>query len=556
MTRYLLLPVLACLLLLAGSCNKPVLFEHPVSADSLPPAIKKKVLMIAIEGGRGQVVRDAAIPNITALLPHSIYSWDAVTDTSTRDAASWASLFTGAINFKNGISGNAYAGNNLGAYPSFAQRLTERALDIVGISSSISLNDTLLQKAGANTFVKTTGNDAAAKDSAIGRLQNSNPDILMVAFSGVNKAGLSNGFSANATAYTNAIQQVDAYIGEIMRVLAARKNYNAEDWLVVITSNHGGTDEGVYGGSSFAERNNFLLYYNQRFAGQAQEMPLLNVPYEGSFPFFYRKDGKDHAAYSNDAAFHFGAAQDFTIEFNIQTTYDGTDDHGVIANKNWGSGANTGWIIYKTSGNIRLNYKGASGSRIDVRTGPPVADGKWHHITVTFDRQGVVSFYKDGKFFVSGPSIKDMGTVDAGLPFVVGTDGTLNYGYNGANGSGDNYIADIRVWNTVLSESVINNWAFRTVTKVHPDYASLIGYWKANEGPTGNTIKDYSPAAIDLNITNGLQWDAKKDILNPSDVDATLLVPHSMDLAVNVLAWMGVKMKLEWMLDGKTAIVQ
>ena len=203
-----------------------------------------------------------------------------------------------------------------------------------------------------------------------------------------------------------------------------------------------------------------------------------------------------------------------------------------------------------------MNYKGASGSRVDVRNGPPVADGKWHHITVTFDRQGVVSFYKDGKFFVSGPSIKDMGTVDAGLPFVVGTDGTLNYGYNGANGSGDNYIADIRVWNSVLPESVIYNWAFRTVTKVHPNYTSLVGYWKANEGPTGNFIKDYSPSAIDLTISNGLQWDAKKDILNPSDVDATLLVPHSMDLAVNVLAWMGMKMKLEWMLDGKTAIVQ
>jgi hypothetical protein len=136
----------------------------------------------------------------------------------------------------------------------------------------------------------------------------------------------------------------------------------------------------------------------------------------------------------------------------------------------------------------------------------------------------------------------------------VGTDGTLNYG--SANASGDNYIADIRVWNTVLSETTIYNWAFRPVTPAHPDYISLVGYWKANEGPAGNTIKDYSVTGADLVIQNGLQWDAQQDILNPSDTDATLLVPHSMDLAVNVLAWMGLKMKLEWMLDGKTAIVQ
>ncbi|MBO9732132.1 MAG: DUF4983 domain-containing protein [Chitinophaga sp.] len=553
MNRYILLPVFACVLFFMGSCNKPELFDRKVTPDSLPPAIKKKVLVIAIEGARGQVVRDAAVPNIKSLLSNSVYSWDAVTDTSTRDAAAWASLFTGAVNYKNGVTGAAYAGNNLAAYPSFAQRLADRSLNITSISSSASFNDTL---AGVTRLVKTIGDDLAAKDSAIERLQHSNPDVLVVAFSSVNAAGINNGFTANATAYTDAIHQVDAYIGEILGVLKSRSNYNQEDWLIVIGSNHGGTDGGTYGGSSFPERNNFLLYYNQRLTGQVLELPPVNVPYEGSFPFFYRKDGKDHAAYSNDPLFHFGATQDFTIEFNIQTTYDGDDDHGVIANKNWGSGGNIGWVIYKTNGNLRLNYKGASASRIDVRNGPPVADGKWHHISVTFDRKGVVSFYKDGKFFVSGPSIKDMGTIDAGLPFVVGTDGTLNYGYNGANGSGDNYIADIRVWNSVLSESVIYDWSFRTITKAHPNYGSLIGYWKANEVPAGNFIKDDSPSGADLTISNGLRWDAKKDILNPSDVDATLLVPHSMDLAVNVLAWMGVKMKSEWMLDGKTAIVQ
>lgn len=157
---------------------------------------------------------------------------------------------------------------------------------------------------------------------------------------------------------------------------------------------------------------------------------------------------------------------------------------------------------------------------------------------------------------MSGASIKGMGTLDAGLPFVVGTDGTLNYGYNGANGSGDNYIADIRVWNSVIPESAIYDWAFKPITQVHPNYNSLIGYWKANEGPTGNFIKDYSATGADLSISNGLQWDVKKGVLNFSDIDATLLVPHSMDLAVNVLAWMGVKMRPDWMLDGKTSIVQ
>jgi hypothetical protein len=162
----------------------------------------------------------------------------------------------------------------------------------------------------------------------------------------------------------------------------------------------------------------------------------------------------------------------------------------------------------------------------------------------------------DGKFFVSGGSIANKGSLDAGLPLAIGSDGTLNYGYNGANTSGENYIADVRVWNTVLPAATIEAWAFRTVTNQHPSYASLIGYWKANEQPGGNTIKDYSPSGVDLVMQNTPRWDARTDVLNPSSIDATLLVPRAMDLTSNVLAWMGVKMKPDWGLDGKVEIVE
>src|SRR5690606_37107629 len=129
-------------------------------------------------------------------------------------------------------------------------------------------------------------------------------------------------------------------------------------------------------------------------------------------------------------------------------------------------------------------------SRIDMRNGPPVADGKWHHITVTFDRQNNISFYLDGKFYVSGPSIQGDGNIDATYPFVVGTDGTLNYSYNGPDGSGDNYISDIRVWKTVLDPTTIANWAFQPITRDHPDYNSLIGWWKATDGPDAKVLRD------------------------------------------------------------------
>src|SRR5699024_4279278 len=151
-------------------------------------------------------------------------------------------------------------------------------------------------------------------------------------------------------------------------------------------------------------------------------------------------------------------------------------------NKDWSSGSNIGWMIYKQDGNIRLNYRGADASRHDVRDGPVVADGKWHHISVTFNRQKEIIFYENGKFYEAGRTSKGDGNIVSGLPLGIGSDATLDYGYYGDNATGDNYIAGIRVWNTVLDPETIAKWSFIPVTKAHPYYDNLIGYWKANNG--------------------------------------------------------------------------
>src|SRR5699024_7315218 len=105
--------------------------------------------------------------------------------------------------------------------------------------------------------------------------------------------------------------------------------------------------DGTYGGKSFQERNTFVLYYNPSFTQEEIKMPLINVSYSGTYPFFYRKNGVDHAAYTYDPTYHFGADQDFTIEFNIRAKESSQRrDNPVITNKNWNSGSNLGWLVY------------------------------------------------------------------------------------------------------------------------------------------------------------------------------------------------------------------
>lgn len=545
-----------------SDCNKPLSIVEQAVTDSVSITLhKSKVLIIAIQGARGSVLKSADIPHIKSLLPNSIYSWDAVCDTVSSDQAGWASLFTGVRSAKNNTLDGSYLTNNFIDYPSFLTRLKRQKsnIRIVSVGDSPSLNDTLITAEATDASVDLN-DDENVKDSSINRLQHDDPDVMVVTFSGVNEAGVKHGFSDTSSGYEDALQRVDNYVGEILSALKSRQNYATEDWLIILSSNHGGNANGEYGGSGLEERNSFVIYYNSQFSTKEIKRPLLNVPYSGKFPFFYRADGLDHAAYTNDASFHFGADQDFTIEFNILANKSGARrDNPIMSNKDWNSGNNIGWLIYLQSGeNIRINYRATDASRIDMRNGPVVEDGKWHHITVTFNRQENISIYLDGKFYVSGPSIKNSGNLDSGYPLVVGTHGPLDFNYYGFNtGSLDAYIAGVRIWNTILSPQVINEWAFIPVTSDHPDYSSLIGYWKMMGGnDTDQEINSSILSKPDLTINHGLKWDEVDDVLNSSAIDATQFVPHSVDMATNVMAWMGVRILPEWKLDGKLWVLQ
>ena len=546
---------------LLGGCNKPVPSNIRAGSDSVDVAVqKRKVLLIVLQGAKGMAMKQADIPNIKGLLSHGIYSWDAVCDTVTTDAASWAALFTGVTGDKNGVTGDSYKDNAFFDYPVFPKRIMAEkpGSEVVLFNAAASLNDSLVGSDAVSRSLRLS-DDKAVSDSAIQCLDNENPDVLMLTFNGVNEAGRQYGFSETAPQYMESIARVDRYIGDILAALRGRDQYAEEDWLIVITSNHGGQSDGTYGGSGFEQRNRFIVYANESFNAKEIIIPNINVPYSGQFPFFYRSGGEDHALYTDNPAYHFGATEDFTVEFNIRlAASEARRDNPIITNKNWNSGANVGWIIFTNGGNIRVNFRGEDASRVDFSGGPVIDDGAWHHITVGFDRDGHIEIYADGQFYSEGPSIDGQGNIDAGLPLTIGTHAILDFNYYGVNtGSLDAHIAGVRIWKTLLDPAVIDQWAFSTITPQHPDFDALVGYWKMrDENPAAPRVKDYSLTEADLTVLHSLQWDTIDDVLNPSGVDATQVVPHAVDLAVNVMAWMGMKLPGAWQLDGKLWILQ
>ncbi|MCD4681051.1 MAG: hypothetical protein K8S00_11770 [Bacteroidales bacterium] len=69
----------------------------------------------------------------------------------------------------------------------------------------------------------------------------------------------------------------------------------------------------------------------------------------------------------------------------------------------------------------------------------------------------------------------------------------------------DGIIDELRIWNTALDVSTIRDWMCQKITPAHPDYASLGGCWRMDEG-SGTTIYDFSPNANNGVLINNPLW--------------------------------------------------
>jgi hypothetical protein len=160
--------------------------------------------------------------------------------------------------------------------------------------------------------------------------------------------------------------------------------------------------------------------------------------------------------------FDFGSATDFSVSlwFRRLGPMENNNDLGgsptdatLISDKNWVSGGNTGWGIFTTSdGGVKWNFSDGS-TRLDhtINAGfgsSGVADGQWHHLVVTHDREGMARFYIDGEA-KGGKLISGLGSVATGLPLVLGSDGNVNYPWGGS-------LDEVAIWRRALFDEEVS----------------------------------------------------------------------------------------------------
>lgn len=498
----------------------------------------QKVLIIGIDGCRADAVKPNA-PNINDLLNEAVYSFDALTEAPTVSGVGWSSMLTGVWGAKHGVYDNSFTGSNYDVYPHFYKHLEEfnPALRTSSICHWTPINDNILISAD---YILDAPSDLAVTEAAIEELSNQDPDVLFLQYDDVDHAGHSFGFSPTILEYNQAVAVTDAYIGQVLQALHQRPNYDAENWMILLSTDHGGTLSG-HGGTTCEERNIFLIAHQDNLPHTEIKRTETVLTMGTAISL----NGTDQYIQPIDQSpFQFALDQDFTVELLVR--YDAlSGDAAFISDKDWASGANKGWVISTPFGDQsrwKVNI-GDGSNRADLEGGT-INDGNWHRLSVTFDRDALMTLYQDGELLGS-ITMASVGEIISGLHLTIGQDGTLEYPFWFSGN-----IADVRIWKGVLSPESIKQFACSVVDDSHPAFADLLANWKMEEG-TGTLFAD-AVNGNNANMTGSSpEWENNFGTLTCIDYSNT---PRITDLAVTAMTHLCIPIDPNWNLDGKSLV--
>lgn len=557
------------LTLLFGSCHKfvdpPVVFEEE---PELKQEKKRKVLIISIDGLSGLALQEYVPSNISTILEKSKYTLGGFADANTGDASTWATIVSGISSTKHGIHGNSFEedldeddphGSNSGVgtgYITFYQRILESGRSLRTLSAtSMGILDQNVFAYSDSRIIKS--NDEDVKNAVIDSLKN-NDDRLSFAvinFRSVNDAGVDAGYSIQNASYKAALNVVDGYIGEMLTTIKNRKNYANEDWLIVITSNHGGLNNS-YGGATFEERKIPIIFYNEQFKKYQYETPklvnslLINTKGNIVTPSI--------SAAATDA-YDLKNGRDYTIMFKVKNRVlpTGTSHAVILGRTTHAYSANRGWhFMVEGAGSGRYRaLLGDGGAQLQV-FGRNAILNAWETLALR------VYYKPDGKRYAT-LYVNGVAGTERDIP-----DNRANFQTAAANffvGSGTSAIASVGTFNGTVNDLVFIPRSltdqeiqdFTCLDEINssvPYWNDITGYWPMKEG-SGTKFVNYKPIAANTDFSfsgSAYAWQLEQAwTCSPIANTPNIRLVNQIDIIPQVAYWLGIKADDSWKLEGQ-----
>lgn len=164
----------------------------------------------------------------------------------------------------------------------------------------------------------------------------------------------------------------------------------------------------------------------------------------------------------------------------------------IVSKDGWQFGEEGYTLRAGDNGTLSFNF-GTPGAWQEVTTGSVMIPGQWYHVAGTFDGQflrAYINGIEEGSTAWSGTM--SPGTYDLHI-------GRIAYTAGGTRDF-DGTIDEVRLWNTAVSQSDLQDWMCRKSTSGHPNAANLMAYYNMDE-TTGTVLMDQGPNGLNGTFT-------------------------------------------------------
>lgn len=277
--------------------------------DSTVP--RSRVLIIGIDGIRRDALLQAETPHLARLIADGAFAsntqilGERYDKNDTVSGPGWSSFLTGVWADKHGVHNNSFAGRNYEQFPHLFVRIRQQFpnarlasfVDWEPIDQYIVASTDVRRVYPSHGPEEYAANDAKIARDAVHQLTAADPHAVMVYFGAVDETGHRFGFHPSVGEYMRAIETVDQHVGALLTAMQSREQFLQENWLVLVSTDHGGLGLGHGGGHDQPDiRNTFLIVRGPSAMKGTIEQPtyLVDLPVTALVHLGVRIDPKWH----------------------------------------------------------------------------------------------------------------------------------------------------------------------------------------------------------------------------------------------------------------------